>query len=128
MNTRQKKKQFKKIHGENPPEVDGIMRGASADLRTKTDPAAGDQKSKGIYQGHDRRKTLRKKKPEETLKRVLSKSQIYHTNKGRISAPERSLWIRQGYYFQKHRQKRKENTIRKVSCRRKTEPVTSAQC
>ena len=106
--------------------MDGIMRGAPADLRTKTDPAAGEQKFKGIYQGHDRRETLRKKKTEETLKRVLSKSQIYHTNKGRISAPERSLWIRRVYYFQKHKRKRKENAIRKASCIEKTEPVTSA--
>ena len=125
MNTRQKKKQFKKIHGGKSPEADGIMWGAPADLRTKLYPAAGDQKSKGIYQGHDRRKTLRKKKTEETLKRVLSKSQIYHTNKGRNSAPERSLWNRRGCYFQKHQRKRRENTINQVSCKIRITPVIS---
>lgn len=49
MNIRQKKKQFKKVHGENPPEVDGIMWGTPPDPDAEADPAAGNQKPESIY-------------------------------------------------------------------------------
>lgn len=49
------------------------MRGAPADLHTKTDPAAGDQKPKGIYQGHDREeKEMQEKKLIELLDDLMS--------------------------------------------------------
>lgn len=57
-----------------------------------------------------------------------TKIQIYHTNKGRKTAPERRLWTRQDYYFLRHRRKRRENTINQVSCKIRITPVISVSC
>lgn len=61
----------------------------------------------------------------EEKEKGATKIQIYHTNKGRSSAPERSLWNRRGCYFQKHQRKRRENTINQVSCKIRIIPVIS---
>ena len=45
----------------------------------------------------------------EEKEKGATKIHIYHTNKGRSSAPERSLWNRRGCYFRKHQQKRRKH-------------------
>lgn len=49
------------------------MRGTPPDPDTKTDPAAGNQKPEGIYQGHDREgKEMQEKKLVELLDNLMS--------------------------------------------------------
>lgn len=49
------------------------MRGTPSDPDAKTDPEAGDQKPKGIYQGHDREeKEMQEKKLIELLDDLMS--------------------------------------------------------
>lgn len=64
----------------------------------------------------------------EEKEKGVTKSQIYHTNKGRTSAPERSLWISQGYYFPKCQQKRRENAINQASYKIKTIAAIYVSC